>query len=107
MMDALRGFVPAAFWTVHRAQAGGAGQGGPEGWADVGGLEAARQALQEALELPFRHASLVAGAPLRLRTGLLLYGPPGCGKTHVVAAAAAAMASTVSMRWVPHGAHLR
>ena len=29
-------------------------------------------------------------APLRLRTGVLLYGPPGCGKTHVVAAAAAA-----------------
>lgn len=29
-------------------------------------------------------------APLRLRTGVLLYGPPGCGKTHVVAAAVAA-----------------
>jgi peroxin-1 len=40
--------------------------------------------------LPTKHAALVAAAPLRLRTGLLLYGPPGCGKTHVVAAAAAA-----------------
>ena len=29
-------------------------------------------------------------APLRLRTGVLLYGPPGCGKTHTVAAAVAA-----------------
>lgn len=29
-------------------------------------------------------------APLRLRTGVLLYGPPGCGKTHVVGAAVAA-----------------
>ena len=29
-------------------------------------------------------------APLRLRTGMLLYGPPGCGKTHVVGAAIAA-----------------
>ena len=58
----------------------------------------ARTALREALELPFRLAALVAGAPLRLRTGLLLYGPPGCGKTHVVAAAAAAMAEGVSMR---------
>lgn len=29
-------------------------------------------------------------APLRLRTGMLLYGPPGCGKTHAVAAAVAA-----------------
>ena len=33
---------------------------------------------------------LARRAPLRLRTGVLLYGPPGCGKTHVVAAAAAA-----------------
>ena len=29
-------------------------------------------------------------APLRLRSGVLLYGPPGCGKTHIVAAAVAA-----------------
>ena len=29
-------------------------------------------------------------APLRLRTGVLLYGPPGCGKTHIVSAAVAA-----------------
>jgi peroxin-1 len=43
----------------------------------------------------------VAAAPLRLRTGLLLYGPPGCGKTHVVAAAAAAVGArlvTVKVR---------
>lgn len=33
---------------------------------------------------------MLAQAPLRLRTGVLLYGPPGCGKTHIVAAAVAA-----------------
>eukprot|EP00891_Asterochloris_glomerata_P002680 jgi/Astpho2/2680/gw1.00050.301.1_t len=49
-----------------------------------------RAALREALELPTKYARLVARAPLRLRTGVLLYGPPGCGKTHVVAAAVAA-----------------
>lgn len=50
----------------------------------------AKEALYEALELPLRFAKLVAKAPLRLRTGVLLYGPPGCGKTHAVRAAVAA-----------------
>lgn len=36
------------------------------------------------------HNPLLCRAPLRLRSGVLLYGPPGCGKTHVVAAAVAA-----------------
>ncbi len=40
--------------------------------------------------MPIKHGELFAGAPLRLRSGVLLYGPPGCGKTHIVAAAAAA-----------------
>lgn len=40
--------------------------------------------------------SLICRAPLRLRTGVLLYGPPGCGKTHAVAAALAA----TGMRYV-------
>ncbi len=53
---------------------------------------------------PIRNARwrhLVAAAPLRLRTGLLLYGPPGCGKTHIVAAAVAAVGArlvTVKVR---------
>jgi SpoVK/Ycf46/Vps4 family AAA+-type ATPase len=84
---AAAGMVPAAFW--------GSGtrttvQAGVQGWEDVGGMETVREALTEAMELPVKHAALVAGAPLRLRTGALLYGPPGCGKTHVVAAAVAA-----------------
>lgn len=104
LREALQGFIPASFWGV----AGGPRGGGPspgaiEGWPDVGGLSEARHAVSEALELPFKYAALVAAAPLRLRTGLLLYGPPGCGKTHIVAAAAAAMAGQVSMRWVWEG----
>ncbi len=39
---------------------------------------------------PVEHSSACGRAPLRLRTGVLLYGPPGCGKTHIVAAAVAA-----------------
>jgi SpoVK/Ycf46/Vps4 family AAA+-type ATPase len=54
---ALEGFTPAAFWGTG---SGGAVQAGVEGWADVGGMEEARQALHEALELPTKYARLVA-----------------------------------------------
>ncbi|KAL0051151.1 hypothetical protein WJX82_002808 [Trebouxia sp. C0006] len=87
LADAEQGFQPAAAWGVGQLQGGG---GGVEGWQDVGGLADVRAALQEALELPTKYAALIARSPLRLRTGVLLYGPPGCGKTHIVAAAVAA-----------------
>jgi SpoVK/Ycf46/Vps4 family AAA+-type ATPase len=85
--DAMIGMIPSAFW--------GSGtrttvQAGVQGWEDVGGMYEVRDALTEALEMPLKYAELVAQAPLRLRTGALLYGPPGCGKTHVLAAAVAA-----------------
>lgn len=42
------------------------------------------------IELPSRFPKIFAKSPLRLRSNVLLYGPPGCGKTHIVGAAAAA-----------------
>lgn len=42
------------------------------------------------IELPSKFPNIFAHAPLRLRSNVLLYGPPGCGKTHIVGAAAAA-----------------
>lgn len=42
------------------------------------------------IELPSRFPNIFAKAPLRLRSNILLYGPPGCGKTHIVGSAAAA-----------------
>jgi peroxin-1 len=42
------------------------------------------------IELPSKFPKTFAQAPLRLRSNILLYGPPGCGKTHIVGAAAAA-----------------
>ena len=65
-------------------------EGGVEGWQDVGGLHNVKQALSDILELPLLHPDLVASCPLRLQTGALLYGLPGSGKSHVVAAAVAA-----------------
>jgi peroxin-1 len=45
-----------------------------------------------------QYRELLAAAPLRLRSGALLYGPPGCGKTHVVAAAMAAVGRVAPVR---------
>jgi peroxin-1 len=93
---AAAGFQPSSAWAAAAVAEGDAG--GPTGWDDVGGCDAARGALVEALALPAL-AALVCGPksppPLRLRTGVLLYGPPGCGKTHTVAAAVAAAGARV------------
>ncbi len=57
LLEALEGFTPAAFWGTGSRKSV---QAGVQGWADVGGMEEARQALHEALELPTKHARLVA-----------------------------------------------
>jgi peroxin-1 len=57
-------------------------------WHDVGALLEAKRELERALVWPQRHAALLAGCPVRLRTGALLYGPSGCGKTLLARAAA-------------------
>jgi hypothetical protein len=57
-------------------------------WSDIGGLVETRQVLRETLEWPTKYAAIFAGCPLRLRSGLLLYGYPGCGKTLLASAVA-------------------
>ncbi|XP_077987933.1 peroxisomal ATPase PEX1-like [Glandiceps talaboti] len=54
---------------------------GTLGWQDVGGLTDVKTALTETLQLPAKYPGLFANCPLRLRSGLLLYGAPGTGKT--------------------------
>lgn len=46
-------------------------------WDDVGGLADVREAVTETFELPTQYAELFARVPLKLRSGMLLYGPPG------------------------------
>jgi transitional endoplasmic reticulum ATPase len=57
-------------------------------WADVGGLDEAKRRLTEAVAWPLAHASLFARAGVRPPRGVLLSGPPGCGKTLLATAVA-------------------
>ncbi len=59
-------------------------------WEDVGGLERAKRLLREALEWPLQYRDLFDAAGVRPLKGILLSGPPGCGKTLLAQAAASA-----------------
>lgn len=55
-------------------------------WADIGGLTEVKRVLLETLEWPTKYAPIFAKCSLRLRSGILLYGYPGCGKTMLASA---------------------
>ncbi|REW12396.1 ATP-binding protein, partial [Mycobacterium tuberculosis] len=55
---------------------------------DVGDMAAAKQALTEAVLWPLQHPDTFARLGVEPPRGVLLYGPPGCGKTFVVRALA-------------------
>ena len=50
-------------------------------WDDVGGLEGVKQELKEAVEWPLKYPKLFEKAGIRPLNGILIFGPPGCGKT--------------------------
>ena len=64
------------------------------GWKDVGGLTQVKDRLVEAVEWPLKYASLFERAAIKPPKGILLTGPPGCGKT--LAAKAIARESQVN-----------
>ena len=57
-------------------------------WDDVGGLEEVKAALKEAVEWPLKNPESFSRIGIRPPRGILLYGPPGCGKTYIVKALA-------------------
>ena len=57
-------------------------------WSDIGGLKEVKRILLETLEWPTKYAPIFEKCSLRLRSGILLYGYPGCGKTMLASAIA-------------------
>ncbi|KAJ5176121.1 uncharacterized protein N7482_001998 [Penicillium canariense] len=79
--SALKGFTPASLRNVTLTSS-------TTTFSAIGGLFETRKTLLETLQYPTKYAPIFAQCPLRLRSGLLLYGFPGCGKTLLASAVA-------------------
>jgi peroxin-1 len=78
-LSAIEGYTPTSLRGVKL-------QKSVTNWSDIGGLLEVKRIMLETLEWPTKYAPIFEKCTLRLRSGILLYGYPGCGKTMLASA---------------------